>query len=81
MMYDIVLPTTHDLNYDRYLSLGRHIGHKRSLRTEKISLNLPLGVGAFGFLGTSSSCTGFTGTGFSGSWKVHIGNVMLNIIA
>lgn len=53
-----------------YLSYDRHV-RNTGLRTSNIIFTLPFTGGAFGFVGTGSSWTGLTGTGFSGSLKVH----------
>lgn len=54
------------------LIVDRQAGNK-GLITGNIVLTLPLAGGALGFVGTGSSCTGFTGIGFLGSLKIHTG--------
>lgn len=80
-MYDITSLNTHTvctLPLRHGFTVWQTCKKHRSLSTDKVFLTLPLAVGAFGFVGTGSSWTGFTGTGFSGSLKVHIGYLMLD---
>lgn len=60
------------------LYLDRHVG-TTGLMTDNVFLTLPLAGGIFGFVGTGSSWTGFTGVGFSGSLKIYTGYLMLDI--
>jgi hypothetical protein len=60
--------------------VDRHVGNK-VLVTDDVFLTLPFAGGAFGFVGTGSSWTGFTGIGFSGSLKVHRSYVRLDFRA
>lgn len=63
---------------NRDVEFDRHVG-TTGLITDNVFLTLPLAGGAFGFVGTGSSWTGFTGIGFSGSLKIHTGYLMLDI--